>query len=121
MKKLIIAALLIPSVAYAGGIDGVYSNLPEACEWNKNQTDVYPESFELITYLSKDGINGWEWGCDFLSSYEKNGIQVYVAACSVEGTPWPDLVMVEKLDNGYSVTMGNNMSETPMEFTTKCE
>lgn len=115
-----IALVAMSSNVMAATIDGVYSTHKEGCAWRKNQ-DQYPKDFEDIAYLSKDGIMGWEWGCDFVTSHENRyGASVHVSTCGMEGTSWPDVVMVEKVAEGFNA-ITKDRTETPIEFPFKCE
>ena len=122
MRKILttIALVSMSTQVSAATLDGGYSTHKEGCAWRINQ-DKYPKAFEEIAYISKDGIVGWEWGCDFLSTTtNKYGASVHVASCSIEGTSWPDVVLVEKGSDGYHAITKDRM-EDPMEFPFKCE
>lgn len=122
MKKILstLAMVAMATQVSAATLDGVYSTHKEGCAWRKNQ-DQYPKDFEDIAYLSKDGIMGWEWGCEFATTHENRyGASVHVSTCGMEGTSWPDVVLVEQAAEGYHV-ITKDRTEDPIEFPFKCE
>lgn len=130
MKKTIALALSLAfacSSAYAG-IDGVWST-KEACEWRKkfdnDPTAVPPDKLFDFVYLSSDGLEGYEWGCSFLKSYEgKYGETLNLASCSAEGDEWPQMMITSYHDdqNGWGVSVLNAKNEPErIVFPVRCK
>jgi len=125
MRKIIAALMLAVSTTPAlADITGVWSTAA-GCEWRARGNDAsYPQNFETIAYLTKDGILGWEWGCDFLSEHmDRDGQFVYIASCSAEGDSWPEIMMASPHNaNGWRIINKNSVNLVDiLDFPVQCE
>lgn len=129
MKKpvaLAISFILACSSAQAG-ITGVWST-KEGCEWitkfNKDPSAISPDNLFDFMYLSKDGIEGYEWGCRFVGSYDgKYGETVNIASCSAEGDLWPQMLITSyDQKQGWGVSILNDKLEPErVVFPARCD
>jgi hypothetical protein len=105
MKTLvsaIIMATMAPALAVTANaqkdIVGVWST-KEGCEIAGKQNkdpSYWPADIDQMMYLTKDGIEGYEWGCQFLDKKSNQyGQTVITASCSAEGESWPELLLLE--------------------------
>lgn len=121
MTALAIVASITPALA---DVSGVWST-QAGCDWRARGNDAnFPKDFETISYLTKDGVLGWEWGCDFLSKSENSyGQTVSVASCSAEGDSWPDLILIEPNGaEGWQLVFRNNAIQVDiMDFPVQCK
>lgn len=128
MRKSIAALLLIamPAIANAEtSIPGVWAS-PAACQALKavqSGANTFPDGMDSFTYLRDSGMTGWEWGCDFLhKSHNAYGQTVAVSSCSGEGDSWPELYLIERVDNKYRVVAGyEGGKQWTIEFEQQCE
>lgn len=112
MKALAFSFLLSFSVqaVAADQITGVWST-KSGCDRleaiKKDSKAAWQGNFMEDSYLSKDGLDGYEWQCRFLHGYTgPNEEIVQVSSCTVEGDSWPDLIMLQSLDEtGWAVTV----------------
>lgn len=136
MKKEIAAAfslLLSCSTAFAAvgqqinPIEGTWAT-KEACEWKKkfNSDPSSPSPDELFDYmyLTEKGIEGYEWGCSFVKSFDGDyGETVNIASCSAEGDAWPQMMITRKAGkDGWDVSILNAKNEPEsVNFPTRCD
>lgn len=130
MKKYAMAlcsVLLACSTANAAIINGVWST-KQGCKWitnfNKDPSAVSPDNLFDFMYLSKEGIEGYEWGCRFVSSYDgEYGETVNIASCSAEGDLWPQMMVTSYDDKqGWGVSILNDKMEPErILFPVQCE
>jgi hypothetical protein len=121
--KLVIAAVVIAIATSANSatIDGTWSTVDGCNRLAAMKIDpdaAWDGNFVEISYLSKKGILGYEWGCDFLDTHTNSyGVSVNVAACSAEGTSWPDLLLT-KFDssNGWVVAVTDEAGQISEEY-----
>lgn len=95
--KMVATALVFASLlsqANAETIVGTWSTLEGCNRLEQMKTDpdaAWEGNFVEISYLSKNGILGYEWGCDFLDTDTNDyGLNVHVSACSAESESWPN-------------------------------
>jgi hypothetical protein len=129
MKKYAMAlvSMLIACSSAQAAITGVWST-KEGCDWitkfNKDPSAVSPDNLFDFMYLSKEGIEGYEWGCRFLRSYDgEYGETVNIASCSAEGDLWPQM-MITSYDGtqGWGVSILNNKMEPErVMFPARCD
>jgi hypothetical protein len=123
MKRLLVAILMIAisTAANAEIIDGTWSSAEGCDRLNRMKTNpdaAWDGNFVEISYLSKKGILGYEWGCDFLDTHTNSyGVSVNVAACTAEGDSWPDLLLT-KFDssNGWVVAVTDEAGQISEEY-----
>ena len=80
--------------------------------------------FNPQIYLKPNSIEGWEWGCQFLSKLPNaHGQTVIIASCSAEGESWPDMLLLEYYaPNGWMLTSkGDNGVNNTINFVEQCE
>lgn len=129
MRKLLISTLMISLLSNqaVAGISGVWSTR-EGCEWKsaskKDSAVPSPDNLFDLMYLTNKGIEGYEWGCNFVRSFDgEYGETVQIASCSAEGDAWPQM-MITKQDgkNGWNVSILNEKNEPEnVNFPIKCE
>lgn len=122
----VLTALAIANPALASeNLAGTWST-KDGCErLNMMSTDpeaAWKGNFEDISYLSPDGIRGYEWGCEFLDAKEdSDGNRVIVSSCSMEGDSWPELIMVQGNGNGWSVVVrGKDGEIASTDYPVRC-
>lgn len=128
MKKLLVAMLTIATstVANAATIDGTWSII-DGCNrltaMKINPDTAWDGNFEEISYLSAQGIAGYEWGCDFLDSHSNQyGITVHVSTCSYGVDIWPDLIMTKYSDaTGWTVVVTESGDIKEEYYPVKCD
>ena len=79
-------------------LSGLWST-KEGCEIDAKKAkdpSYWPKNVEDMMFLTPDGIEGYEWGCQFLDKKSnKVGQTVITASCSAEGDSWPELLLLE--------------------------
>lgn len=132
MRKTLSSILMLittTGVSAAGitkdSIDGIWST-KEGCEWRANFRDPNnksPENVLDFMYLTDKGIEGYEWGCSFVKSFDgSNGEAVNIASCSAEGDAWPQMMVTKQYKDGWSVSILNDKNEPEsVAFPVKCE
>lgn len=72
---------------------------------NNGKTPL-PKNFEMLSFLTSDGISGHEWQCEFLQSWsDKQGQMVILSSCGGEGEMWPETFSLNySNDQGFVVT-----------------
>lgn len=116
MNRSVLAILLAMNVGSAMAVTanaqkdlvGVWST-KEGCEIaSKRNKDAshWPKDVDQMMYLTKDGIEGHEWACQFLDKKSNQYGQIVVtASCSAEGESWPELLLLEYYaPDGWRVT-----------------
>ena len=123
MKMTMAIMLIFASLSTAGAedINGVWSNADGCNRLERMKTDpdaAWDGNFVEISYLSNQGILGYEWGCDFLDTKTNNyGLNVHVSSCSAEGDSWPDLLLT-KFDKstGWTVAVTDETGSIREEY-----
>lgn len=127
MRKMLISivvATMTVGTAAADTINGVWST-KEGCEWKSNFRDPNnksPENVLDFMYLTDKGIEGYEWGCSFVKSFDgAYGEAVNIASCSAEGNAWPQMMVTKRDKDGWSVSILNDKNEPEsVAFPVKC-
>lgn len=86
--------------------------------------EEYPDGFDQQLYLTANGVEGWEWGCQFLSKLPNSyGQTVIIASCSAEGESWPEMIMLEYYAPDEWMLTGKSTDGTnnTIAFTEQCE
>lgn len=124
LLNALVLTLAFSSTAVAsvkhGTIEGIWST-KAGCDWKKNSNNpasVAPENFLDFVYLTESGIEGYEWGCQFVSSFKGNsGETVSIGSCSAEGEIWPQLMITNWNDKeGWGVSVLNDKNEPEQVF-----
>lgn len=106
MTRVAIAALaylagISASLAEDGFVEGVYLNSPEACALAREGGAASAlEEGHLI--LTRDGITGYEYHCDFLELRKaRRGMNwLATALCEEPGIAFPDLIAIAPRGEG---------------------
>lgn len=121
--KLTAAAviILIATSANSASIDGTWSTVEGCTRLERIKTDpdaAWEGNFVEISYLSKKGILGYEWGCDFLDTHTNEyGVSVNVSACSAEGDSWPELLLTRyDQSTGWTVVVTDETGKIREEY-----
>lgn len=126
--KLAIAAVVIVMATSANSatIDGTWSTI-DGCNrlaaMKINPDAAWDGNFEEMSYLSEQGILGYEWGCDFLDSHTNQyGLTVHVSTCSYGPESWPDLMMTKYSDDtGWTVVVTEADAIKEEYYPVKCD
>ena len=105
MRKFLSALIIFtatPALAVTANapkeLSGVWSTKDGCMVDVKRAKDpnYWPKNFEDMMFLTPDGIEGYEWSCQFLDKKpNKLGQTVITASCSAEGDSWPELLLLE--------------------------
>ena len=122
----LLAILSVPSIAHAQTkIEGVWATA-EACRALfdiQSGKDSFPAGFDTFSYLRNGGMNGWEWGCDFMDRSSNGHDQTVVTSiCGGEGDSWPALFLLqfEKQYGWKVIGVPDNNHDNVTEFPVQC-
>lgn len=104
------ALVLLSSAAAAGQITGTWSTKEGCDRLEKDPSAIWAGNPYSISYLTKNGVNGYEWGCEFgdASTTTDGKTTAYLSKCSQQGSNWTSFLLVEKANKGWSVTLVYN-------------
>jgi hypothetical protein len=117
----VVLTVLTLSQAHAETISGTWSTADGCTRLELMKTDpdaAWEGDFIEISYLTKKGIAGYEWGCDFLDTKTNDyGLNVHLSACSYGPDSWPDLLMT-KFDTktGWTVIVTEDNGNIAEEY-----
>ncbi len=120
-SAILTVAMLSANVSVADEIQGVWSSA-EGCErlerMKTNPDAAWEGNFIEISYLSKKGIVGYEWGCDFLDTKTNDyGLNVHVSSCSYGPDSWPELLMSKfNNDAGWTIVVSEDNGTLSEEY-----
>lgn len=126
MKLTAAFVILFANTVNAATIDGTWSTV-DGCNrlaaMKINPDAAWDGNFEEMSYLSKSGIVGYEWGCDFLDSHTNQyGLTVHVSTCSYGADSWPDLMMTKYSDvTGWTVVVTDAADIKEEYYPVKCD
>lgn len=128
MRRTLLSTAVLASLcshAVAGTINGVWST-KEGCEWRIHSKDAntkVPENMFDFMYLTSNGIEGYEWGCNFVKSFDgAYGEAVNIASCSAEGDAWPQMMVTKQDKDGWNISILNDKNEPEtVSFPVRCE
>lgn len=123
MKTIAAAVLtmLTLSQANAETINGTWSTVDGCNRLERMKTDsnaAWEGDFVEISYLTKKGIVGYEWGCDFLDTKTNEyGVSVHVSVCSAGRDSWPDLLLTRfNQTTGWTVVVTDETGNIREEY-----
>lgn len=92
----LVALLLLPGVSTAqeATIEGVYARSPEICAAAKKDLQTLFENGETV--LTKNGIEGIEYHCEFVDLKSSGSTPGWIATalCEEPGYAFPDLLVI---------------------------
>lgn len=117
----VVLTILTLSRADAETIKGTWSTADGCDRLERMKTDpdaAWEGNFIEISYLSKKGIVGYEWGCDFLDTKTNDyGLNVHVSSCNYGPDSWPELLMTKFSDStGWTVVVTEDNGEVVEEY-----
>lgn len=121
MIATVVLTVAMLSQANAETIKGTWSTQEGCDRIERMKTDPnagFEGNFVEISYLTNQGIFGYEWGCDFLDTKTNNyGVSVHVSSCSAEGDSWPELLLTEfNSVDGWTVVVTDEAGQIREEY-----
>lgn len=106
-------------------VQGTWST-QAGCDWLNTKQDghSWPRDFEQFAYLRQDGIEGYEWSCQFVrTDADGDDNIVATASCTSEGDGWPDVFLVQRdYRSGWRITTkGADGKAVVTVFPVRCD